>query len=962
MLDFPRSTSRIAYVPGRNPADEEGKTPLAASLGVSLLLASSPTEAQAVGIDLEPVEQTVSACQVQAEMLLRRLDDPSRDLGVAEAAQVEAAATRLARGPGCVGALRALAAVRSRSRRDTEATRLLESALASSTDPSERASVQRELATAYSKVASDGQSSLAGLLALDTASSSGSSELTERIAAQLGMPQHPPARESTRSWESLLAASGPRPTDAGGIWIREVLATGLEVALAEPDGGGLARLGTVGAMLEATTGDTTAGLLAAEAGRLQPGERSRLASSLAAAGRRECAMVGALPERASGVAPVGTALIEMASAVCGFYAGDLVGTQAQIEALKLRLPAVAAGSRWLPMRAHWILGVVAHALGSIDKASGHYDEALELAISIGADNDAAALLFLRGELAGRLDEREAAAELLPEALASADRAGARDTWHACALELARLAQRWNLAAAAREIHSRMLARAQRWGDPSAIAESAAGLLPLLQGDGEVAARERVAGTLRAALSGLPEGSRSQRLRWESELAISRADLADDPARAAEIAQRILRHLIPSEHQYLILDATTTLAEAESRMGRRQSATSALRRAATVAERLIAGATEPKVRAGLLVALEPELRRLLELYVDGQDAAGAMKVASLLSARAPSVASVLDGSGLVIAVGTQRIVGILLARGDQPRVQVLGSTTELMALARDLDGRIEIGDREGARQLASRLASELLPGTVITNYCGRELMVLVDRRLLWLPWALLGETADVAVAIATSSDALRDPTLLGLDGSPLLFAASRPGGPEHLLAAAPLEEDAVKEIWGVERQVTRLEDATLIHIAAHHEDAVALLRPPNSRIRLPRRPLLWLGSCRGIDLSRERLDGLVADLLAGGARAIVAAGAPVEDDQARELAVAFHRGLRRGLSAPRALLDAFRTVRQAMVSDRVPMRWARFVLVVDSIAVPAGAIPQEAVDDDLDPGNRVGRVGTSVSRQ
>jgi hypothetical protein len=165
---------------------------------------------------------------------------------------------------------------------------------------------------------------------------------------------------------------------------------------------------------------------------------------------------------------------------------------------------------------------------------------------------------------------------------------------------------------------------------------------------------------------------------------------------------------------------------------------------------------------------------------------------------------------------------------------------------------------------------------------------------------------------SGGDALRvllaaGPDLVGADQEVRQAAAGWPGS--TVLTGDDATGQAV---------LAAMSDADVVHLAAHgvHEaanplfSAVQLADGPlfgYDLSRLARLPDQVVLSACDLGLATERpgdeLLGMTAALLHGGTRCVVAAVARVSDEVAREVTVAYHRGLRAGLGPSRALATA-----------------------------------------------------------
>jgi tetratricopeptide (TPR) repeat protein len=266
-------------------------------------------------------------------------------------------------------------------------------------------------------------------------------------------------------------------------------------------------------------------------------------------------------------------------------------------------------------------------------------------------------------------------------------------------------------------------------------------------------------------------------------------------------------------------------------------------------------------------------------------------------------------------------------GRRTQVHDIGSVGDTVELARRMRADLRALTMARVPALAEavrrslhaelgRLGSLLAP--VLDVDAGR-LVVIPSMALPSVPWRLVPGVDGRPLVVAGSATAW-----LRHSGTGPARDVVAVGGPS--LASADAEVAAVLDAWGRGRALVdgaatagalaeAMAGADLVHVAAHgtHHDesplfsSVRLHDGPVFAHELHRRGVraqhVVLASC---DVGSAHLRpgdealGLTAALLASGARAVLAAVAPVRDDAAHAVTVAHHRGLRGGLDAASAL--------------------------------------------------------------
>lgn len=242
--------------------------------------------------------------------------------------------------------------------------------------------------------------------------------------------------------------------------------------------------------------------------------------------------------------------------------------------------------------------------------------------------------------------------------------------------------------------------------------------------------------------------------------------------------------------------------------------------------------------------------------------------------------------------------------------------DLGTARRSLPGRLADVVRRSLTHGTDRLAA-LLPAPRTR----RHLVLVTTRVLRSVPWRLVPGLDDRPVIVTPSltSWLAGNPDLPGTRG---VVALAGPGLPR-----APLETAAVEGAWAGRKAVAvhdaatgsdladALAGADLVHVAAHghHHEQNALFSSlsmhdgPLFAYELQRHGVraehVVLSACdigRAMMRAGDESIGLTATLLACGARSVVAAVAPVDDDAAADLMSAYHRYLAGGMPSSVAL--------------------------------------------------------------
>lgn len=289
----------------------------------------------------------------------------------------------------------------------------------------------------------------------------------------------------------------------------------------------------------------------------------------------------------------------------------------------------------------------------------------------------------------------------------------------------------------------------------------------------------------------------------------------------------------------------------------------------------------------------------------------------LQARGTGLASFFVAEGRLRALRVDDSGGAVLDLAPQGEVESLVSRllSELVTVGRVVGLPVHDTLVRALRHTCARLDALLAPAIPAQE----RILVLPSRLLAAIPWRLLPSVANRPLVCAMSATSwAAQPTPRA--GALTVGVVSGPG----LDRAAP-EARSVADIWHAPSPQSRgldlanaLRDNTIVHIAAHgtHHDESPLF----SSVLLQDGPVfahdfqrvgvgahhVVLSSC---DVGRTTMRlgdeplGLTAALLATGVRSVVAATAPVHDEQAEALMAAYHRGLAQGLDAAAALAHA-----------------------------------------------------------
>jgi tetratricopeptide (TPR) repeat protein len=342
----------------------------------------------------------------------------------------------------------------------------------------------------------------------------------------------------------------------------------------------------------------------------------------------------------------------------------------------------------------------------------------------------------------------------------------------------------------------------------------------------------------------------------------------------------------------------------------------------LAERLVA------LRAAIATVGTPGLVRRLEQQVRGRDWSGSGSPTD----RADWTFPELSG-----ALGPAVLVSFTIHSGQFHALSFVDGRCRLHVLAResDVDNAVRSlrlgatltlrGERTGgaATRSAAEL-DELLFGPLADVLADRPLVVVPAGSVHAVPWAALPTCVGRPVAVAPSVRSwLRSVRLSrrSTSGGRVWVAGPR------LRHAAP-EARSLHGVYGgrlfVGRQataaavLTAMEDADLVHIAAHGQfrddqplfSAVDLSGGPLfgydvQRLRRPPR-LVVLSACdagRAAVRPGGEVLGMATALLRSGTATVVASLLPIPDRQAVELVTALHDGLRSGIGVATALARA-----------------------------------------------------------
>lgn len=288
-------------------------------------------------------------------------------------------------------------------------------------------------------------------------------------------------------------------------------------------------------------------------------------------------------------------------------------------------------------------------------------------------------------------------------------------------------------------------------------------------------------------------------------------------------------------------------------------------------------------------------------------------------------------------GTQYVLAM---GGSQPGLQALGSVSQVRAqaeqLLRDLRAHAFAATTPPLEQALARAVAksaealgELVVGGVELSP-GAGVVVVPDKALVSVPWAMLPQLAGRPVTVAPSVTRWSTPltgvrTFAPAGGGLPPVALTGPG-----LRRATAEIEGVAASWqalglpmelrlGADSDMVKaaLAASELVHIAAHgrHEEqspffsSLRMTDGPVFAHELPREVgarHVVLSACdvgqANVRPGDEPL-GLTAALLSLGVGSVVAAVAPVRDEVAEAAMVAYHRRLAEGQAASQALARA-----------------------------------------------------------
>lgn len=295
------------------------------------------------------------------------------------------------------------------------------------------------------------------------------------------------------------------------------------------------------------------------------------------------------------------------------------------------------------------------------------------------------------------------------------------------------------------------------------------------------------------------------------------------------------------------------------------------------------------------------------------------------------------AGAIIFFGHGRALRAVSVTGTATRVHDLCPVSDAVEISRRIRADLRALSLALVPALADSVRRSLQAeigrlGTLLTSALdidAARLVVIPSMALPSIPWRLVPGVEGRPLVVAASAT-----TWLRRSGSGPAEQVVAVGGPS--VVSADVEVGAVLRAWGrgralVDGEATSealanaLSCADVVHVAAHgtHHDesplfsSVRLHDGPVFAHELHRRGVgaqhVVLASC---DVGSAHLRpgdealGLTAALLASGARAVLAAAAPVRDDATHAVMGAYHRGLRGGLDAATALETAARGVPEA----------------------------------------------------
>jgi hypothetical protein len=305
------------------------------------------------------------------------------------------------------------------------------------------------------------------------------------------------------------------------------------------------------------------------------------------------------------------------------------------------------------------------------------------------------------------------------------------------------------------------------------------------------------------------------------------------------------------------------------------------------------------------------------------------------------AAVPQGTAIVeYAIFGDRAIAWILAGGrlDQVPLTLPGKLGErILSLAGERN--LEAWKRSSGSLFEAFLAPVLgrLPA-------GTERLVLIpDSQLYGLPFRALWDPAagryldesyfvsfapSVRQYLGSGPDQHADPASAALPILSLGFAAFAPELGLRPLPRAREEAGAIRAVYGG----SALDDcqirdwaaflqcaprAGVLHLATHAQmdsrserswlvferETISLERLWRELPDLPQRPLVVLSACQSVAAGGEGLGGLARPFLASGARAVVGTLWEIDDAQAAELFIAFHRAYRQSNDAAAALSEA-----------------------------------------------------------
>ncbi|MFN7966661.1 MAG: CHAT domain-containing protein [Acidobacteriota bacterium] len=358
-------------------------------------------------------------------------------------------------------------------------------------------------------------------------------------------------------------------------------------------------------------------------------------------------------------------------------------------------------------------------------------------------------------------------------------------------------------------------------------------------------------------------------------------------------------------------------------------------------------------------------------------------AAFSSLRLPSIPrlSQLQGALATDEALLVYLVPETLQYGSRPRVFVITRSTarvETLALE-SIEQRVELFEHLLQRRdnsdipAAQRLYRELLavPLASLSPQVNR-LTIVPDGAIARLPWGALRDEANqplatrLTLALAPSASVWFSWREHPATVSTMAMVFSDPVPPEDArgqglprLPSARAEAMQVTRLWGSRSQLFAGHAASeqalrralgastgLVHIAAHtviderHPDRSAIALTPGGGedgwldeselvgLNLKDRCIV-LSSCAGAggaELEGEGTLSLARASFLGGARAVVAAAAPIRDDEARRVMEPFFRGLADGLDVSTALTYA---QRERFVAGDTTYGWSSVAIYGDS---------------------------------